>query len=322
MNLLASLVSDPAMAFLARGLDVNSAAELLGRALGRKVAVTALHVVRHKPGRRSLIEYELASGEKFVGKVRAKGANNTAFDVLQRLWNSGFNDDAPDRIRVPQPFAIIAELKMILLRKEPGQPTTDFLVRKSGLDVAARVADVAHKLHTSRVTPTKTHSIADELKILDERLAHASQLCPEWSQRIAKVRGGCHQLAATLGSVQSTSIHRDFYPAQVLIDGPAARDCCVLDLDSFSLGDAALDIGNFIGHLAELGLREHDSAGSFAEQEEAMVKRYVELAPAVSRERIEVYRLLTLARHIFISTQFPERQHATERLLEYCERKF
>jgi aminoglycoside phosphotransferase (APT) family kinase protein len=89
----------------------------------------------------------------------------------------------------------------------------------------------------------------------------------------------------------------------------------------FSLGDPALDIGNFIAHLSELGLREHHRAEFFSDREEALVNRYVELNPGISAGAIKTYRTLTLARHIFISTQFPERRHATERLLAWCERE-
>ena len=69
------------------------------------------------------------------------------------------------------------------------------------------------------------------------------------------------------------------------------------------------------------GLRKHASADVFCDREQAMVERYLQLSPATSPAAIGIYRLLTLARHIFISTQFPDRQHSTERLLEYCEQQ-
>jgi hypothetical protein len=318
MNLLASITADPAMAFLQPGLDGKSVSPMFSRALQRNVTVVGLRALRHKPGRRCLIEYQFASGETLIGKVRAKGTLTAVFELLTRLWNSGFNDAAPDGIHVAQPIAVIPELRMILLRKEPGRPAADILPGGDGMAVARRLAHVAHKLHTSPVIPTKTHTTADELNLLDERLQQASQIHPQWDRRIDAVRAACRQLASTLPVSTPAPIHRDFHPGQVLIQ---ANRFCLLDLDLFSLGDPALDIGNFIAHLSELGLREQDRAEFFSDREEGLVNRYVELNPAISREAIQVYKSLTLARHIFISTQFPDRRKATERILSWCERK-
>jgi hypothetical protein len=317
MNTFASLVADPAMAFLQPGLDAKSVSPIFSRALGRDVIVVALGPLRHKPGRRCLIEYQLASGETFIGKVRVKGTPTAVFDILTRLWNSNFNDAAPDGIRVAQPLAIVPELRMILLRHEPGRLAADVLPENGGVALAARVAEVAHKLHACSISPAKTHTLDNELDLLDQRLAHASQVHPQWRPRIEAVRAGCHQLASTVRVAIPAPIHRDFHPGQVLVE---LNRCCLLDLDLFSLGDPALDIGNFIAHLCESGLREHGCAEFFSDREEALVNRYVELNPGISREAIQVYRSLTLARHIFISTQYPERRHTTERLLAWCER--
>jgi hypothetical protein len=318
MNFLASITADPAMAFLQPGLDGQSVSPTFSRALQRNVTVVALRALRHKPGRRCLIEYQLVNGEMLIGKVRAKATPTAVFDILTRLWNSGFNDAAPDGIHVAQPLAVIPELRMILLRKEHGRLAADILPGSDGMAVARRLADVAHKLHTSPVMPTKTHTVGDELNLLDQRLTQASQIHPQWGRRIDAVRAGCHQLASTLRISTPVPVHRDFHPGQVLVE---VNQYCLLDLDLFSIGDPALDIGNFIAHLSELGLREHDRVEFFSDREEALVNRYVELNSAISREAIQVYKSLTLARHIFISTQFPDRRKATERLLSWCERK-
>ena len=42
---------------------------------------------------------------------------------------------------------------------------------------------------------------------------------------------------------------------------------------------------------------------------------------ALVREAVRAYTTLTLARHIYLSTQFSERTHTTEHLLELCEQR-
>jgi hypothetical protein len=42
-----------------------------------------------------------------------------------------------------------------------------------------------------------------------------------------------------------------------------------------------------------------------------MMDRFLELEPGVDRQRLEVYRLVSLARHVSISTRVPDRQSFT-----------
>jgi hypothetical protein len=320
-DLLASVASDDALQFLRPALDSKSAGEIISKVLNCPAAVRNLRVIRHKPGRRCLIEYEIADPEPLtlIGKVRAKGANSATFDLLKNLRNAGFDDRAPDGIFVPEPIAVVPELRMILLRKEAGVPASELLTNHGAAAIAERMADVAYKLHRCGITPARTHDLNEELRILEERLGQAALIHPGWSERIARVVNKCRDLAKVAVNSHVTCIHRDFHPGQVLLDGTR---CCLLDLDLFSLGDPALDVGNFIGHIAEFALREHGSAEVLAELEKAVAERYVQISGAARRvENIQVYRFLTIARHIFISTQFPERRKATDRLLEYCEQR-
>ena len=113
-------------------------------------------------------------------------------------------------------------------------------------------------------------------------------------------------------------IHRDFYHDQVIIDGSRVY---LLDLDLFAMGDPALDMGNFIGHLDEYALRKLGSADALAEQRKEIIDRYVQMAGEELRPRIHIYSLLTLARHVYISTLFADRTSFIERILSHCEER-
>ena len=93
----------------------------------------------------------------------------------------------------------------------------------------------------------------------------------------------------------------------------------LIDFDLFCAGDPGLDVGNFLGHVTEQSLREHGKAGALAGAEQALEQRFVELAGENVRASVSAYTTLTLARHVYLSTQFPERQKFTEQLLELCE---
>ncbi|MFV2068317.1 MAG: phosphotransferase family protein, partial [Pirellulales bacterium] len=113
-------------------------------------------------------------------------------------------------------------------------------------------------------------------------------------------------------------IHRDFHPGQVLVDG---EGLVLIDFDLYAHGDPGLDVGNFAGHLIELALRKTGDPTALDDRVEAMVQRFIECSGEQVRFSVAAYTLLTLVRHIYLSTQYPDRNHTTERLLELCERR-
>ena len=52
-----------------------------------------------------------------------------------------------------------------------------------------------------------------------------------------------------------------------------------------------------------------------------MEDRFVQLSGEATRAAVQAYATLTLVRHIYLSSRFPERAHLTERLIELCERR-
>ena len=125
-------------------------------------------------------------------------------------------------------------------------------------------------------------------------------------------------LAASLPSVIPCPVHRDFHPGQILVDGDRLW---LLDFDLFSLGDPAVDVGNFLAHITELSLRHFGDERHLASVEQEFVNSYVALAGEEVRPRLAVYAALTMARHVFISTQFPDRRAFTERILNLAEER-
>lgn len=326
------IIHDRKMGFLKQVLDPYDVqhlfeAHLISATSGLKsIQLRAIRVRRYKPERRCLIEYDVAVEGNYgrsetitlLGKIRAKGLNPASYQVLQFLWHNGFNDTSHDGISVAEPVGLIPEFQMWLQRKMPGVVATELLDSSQGVALASRIAEAARKLHLAKANVDHFHSIFSEMDILHERLARVVLLKPSWEKRINQLLDGCGRLSAAQRAPAARGIHRDFYSDQVLVH----RDrLYLLDLDLYCLGDPALDIGNFIGHITEYSLRNMGDATGLSDREQALEDRYVELVGEASRQPVHVYTLLTLVRHIFLSTQFPERQGFTEALLELCEKR-
>ncbi|PSR16852.1 aminoglycoside phosphotransferase, partial [filamentous cyanobacterium CCP3] len=102
----------------------------------------------------------------------------------------------------------------------------------------------------------------------------------------------------------------------------------LVDLDLCCQGSPAVDIGNFVAHITEQSLRETGDADALSDRETMLKMAYLDLtcrsdqdseAIDALRREIELYTVLTLVRHLHISTRIPNRRPYTEPLLELCE---
>lgn len=323
--------ADPQMTSLALALDPLVAKKELKRRLPRlsgsgRLRLKAIRVTRYKPSRRCVIEYDVevqrpegaVQVRTLIGKVRARRFGNEGFRMLDDIWKAGFDDNSLDGISVPEPLGVISRLQMWFQHKVPGETATTLLAGPRGVPLASQIAEAAHKLHRAGVPTDRRHGMADELRILHECFAKLQVSKPEWSERLARLGIACDRLGASVPEPIACGIHRDFYAAQVIV---APDRLYLLDFDLYCWGDPALDIGNFIGHMIEYALREIGCATALVEAERALEERFLELAGADSRQAVEAYTLLTLARHVYLSTQFPERMGTAENLLALCEHR-
>ena len=324
--------SDEKLAMLEGALDPSQIENHLKRCVlettgtERPTRLTAIRVKRWKPARRCLIEYDLestrASGQvqafTLVGKIRAKGVDAATSEILQRLRSAGFSDDSSDGISVPQPFGTIPALHMSLQAKVPGVQATDFLGGSQSGWLMKKIAQAACKVHRTEIHTNRLHTVADELRILHERLEWVQEVRPRWKQRLSAVLTLCDHLGASFRNAIPVNIHRDFYPDQILMDG---RRLWLLDFDLFCKGDPALDIGNFLGHVTEQSLRLTGDPFALAKDEAVLQEEFISLSGESRRPEVHGYALLTLARHIWLSMQFPDRRPFTLPLLELCEER-
>ncbi|MBD2242681.1 phosphotransferase [Nostoc sp. FACHB-888] len=317
-------VTDPKMPFLSAAIDPLEVQQRFTQYLPivENAQLQKIQVIRHKPGRRCLIEYELLNNYgqtiTLIGKIRAKGTDFNSYELQKSLWQTGFADDSADGISVPQPVGIIPEWQMWLQRKVQGAIATQFLTQTNTIFLAKRIAEVAHKLHQTNITPRRSHTMSDEMRILNERIPLVMQQYPEWKKRLEQILAASNHLGENTPEQKHCGIHRDFYPDQVIINGSRLY---LIDLDLYCEGNPAIDIGNFIAHIKEYSLRILGNSEALSDWETALTEKFIQLTSEEFKTSIESYVTLTLVRHIHISTQFLERRFSTEALLNLCEQR-
>lgn len=269
---------------------------------------------------------------ELLGKLRFKGADRHGFAVQKALYEHGF--DLP-WIAVPEALAILPEQRLWLQRRVPGTMASHLIRPGSDPGLSFRIGQALAALHRAGgqlqeaarngqspgatsppIDPTRRWTLEDELDMLHGRLEKATEARPAWAERIRALIPATRRLARRLPTTAPTGIHRDCYADQILVDGGRLT---WLDLDLFCLGDPALDVGNFVAHLMEDALRHHGSLHALQAHQQAFTDGFRQDAPHVDMTAIEGWTLLSLARHIQLSTQFDDRHTTTLPLLEYCE---
>lgn len=316
---------DSAMQFLADALDPARAGAALRRneILNENATVSGARMVRHKVGRRCLIEYELAADDKnavaVLGKARAKGLDRASFDLVCALRRCGFDEHSADGVAAPEPLGVVSEYHMWVQRKVDGVTAREALASADGPALASRLAEALHKLHRANLPTMRRHTATEEVAMLETLYDELARAMPQWSRRLSRLLEACRLSLASLPAPTFVGIHRDFYPDQVIVAGDLLY---LLDLDLYAVGDPALDAGNFLGHLTEYSLRTFGDGKAWADREQAFEERFIELTGANCRQAVRAYASATLARHVALSQRFPDRRHCTESLLEMCERRF
>src|SRR5207247_2408874 len=94
--------------------------------------------------------------------------------------------------------------------KVPGVVATRLLADARGVVLARRIAEAIHKLHQAGIPTHRRHTMADELRILRERLSLVAQMQPQWAERLEHLLDACDRLGASTPDPRPCGIHRDF----------------------------------------------------------------------------------------------------------------
>ena len=330
---------DPKMSFLYKALDPNYIAVLLLEMISttckplplNNICLSNINVLRYKPSKRCLIEYTIKYNNKnarpeflkLLGKTSYHSNDLTTYKLAQNLWNSGFDSKSSDLVSIPQPIGTIPEIKMWFQTKIPGKSPLESinLPGYDSIKLFKRIAFAIHKIHKKNIIVDKRkHTLSDEMRILEKRLTLVSEENPHWKYRLEDILKDCYNISKYLSYPKKTSIHRDFYHDQIIIDN---RDrIYILDLDLYCEGDPAIDVGNFKAHLDELFIRnENESNLFFSNLGKILIDQYLMLSNLTNRLSINIYEILSLVRHISISREFPDRKNSTEKLISVCKKK-
>ena len=288
------------------------------------MVLESAQLLRHKPGRRALIRYEVRQASRsmvsqpltVLGKLRFRKPDLQTPAMHDLLRANGLDESNPKGVAVPASLGVHAAGNIWFQAMVPGKELSIYLESDADTALFKRAGRALAVLHSTQVTSARTWSLQNEAEVLTKALDKAVVARPELEEKILALRSLSLRAFDSLPATSARLIHRDFYQDQLLMDGDRVW---ILDLDLVAQGDPAIDIGNFLAHIKEYALRRYGSVSALKSIEQAFLKGYACEGCAVDRKRISLLESLSLARHVHISTLFADRRHTTDALLTYCE---
>lgn len=312
---------DPELPQLATLLDPQGAAQALAAHQSLTV-VAPPKLRRHKPGRRALIDVTArdAAGDAtdYLIKTRAKRADHATPAYHAALRAAGFTEGGTGAFAVPEAWPGPPRLRAWSMRKVPGRTLTACLHPKAPVAPFRQAGRALAALHACHVEGVPRWTPEAEWDVLARALDHAADAHPGDSEALAGLRRAARIALDRVPKRPDVLLHRDFYPDQLLVE---ESRLWMIDLDLLAMGDRHVDVGNFLAHLDEQGLRDHGAVQVFYNHARAFLAGYQE-AGTLDMASVRVLRDVSLARHLHICDRIASRKPCYPKLLAELSRRF
>lgn len=280
------------------------------------IRLQTIRPIRSVTNRRCLVEYVLHNEDCVLGKARKKGLDLLAWQAQRQVFNAASRAESRlQRLRIAQLFGAIPDWNMWFQSRLSGDSINSQELLARDPDTVFGIGQALGELHQLNVQVERRHTIQNELEILESGMERVIEKRPNWTERIQTIQSACRDFLLKLSTDRETGIHRDFYPAQVVLDGDQVG---IVDLDLFAMGHPAIDVGNFVAHLMEAAVRLSGKTNSAAAHSEAFVAGYQSTALPLPPLDIEIMTFVSFARHIQISHRISDRRKSTRQLIRKC----
>lgn len=212
--------------------------------------------IRYRPGERHVLRYDISSlempagGGSLYAKLYSNAQDATrAFGIANRV--SDWLDANKHGLQGNRPAAISQADSVIFYPHAPGTPLSHQL-KRSRRWLSAQLQMIGNGLFTLHSGPEtlqadlKQNTFAREAKVVRRASEHIQVLLPETHSKILEIVDKLEEYYSYLPQEAPTFTHSDF-KADHLLTTP--QGLTLIDFDTCTLTDPALDIGKFLADL-------------------------------------------------------------------------
>lgn len=296
---------------------------------GRAFQVGGPEAVGYRAGRRCTIRYRVDVSESggahittipIVGKTHCDDRGRAIFKNLEQLWNWPSEDQGARPSITPRPIAYVPEYNVYFQELQGGLSLYEARVGEIRREFIARAGALLGALHTTGIVVDGAWSTADEIALIRKWCGHLGGLCGDLRAPSEELLSRIESRARRDGLDEADRViaHRDFYDKQVISGAETLR---FIDLDTMTMADPAVDVGNFLAHLYLRGLQWDRPADEVDGEAETFRAEYRGVNPGVGEGRVAFYTATTLFRLACLYAYRPEWRGLSPILLEACRRR-
>ena len=211
--------------------------------------------IRYRPGERHVLRYEISSPERGPGqRLYAKLYSNAqdaarAFGVANRVvdWLTANNQG----LQGNRPEAMSQEDGVIFYPHAPGIPLSHQLNRSrrwlaAQLQIIGRALASLHNGPETLQAELRQNTFTNEVKVVKRASEHIQVLLPDTYNKILEILDEAQGHYSQLPQEKPTFTHSDFKSDHLLT---TPQGLTLIDFDTCTLTDPALDIGKFLADL-------------------------------------------------------------------------
>jgi aminoglycoside phosphotransferase (APT) family kinase protein len=239
---------DPTHPRLVRLSSPRRVPELLSEAgVGHPAADWSVTAIRYRPGQRHVLRWTPSTGTPLFAKLYRHGEGAGAFRVANLVGDLLAGEDG---LAAARPLAYLAADDVVIYPLVPGRPLGADL--RPTPAVAAHLAQAGVFLRALHGAPAAAaaelppRSFADDVKEVDKAAGHVRFMLPEVGALLDDFIGRALELDRRLGHEAPVFTHGDYKADHLWGSG---RALTVIDFNTCSLADPALDLGKLMADL-------------------------------------------------------------------------
>jgi len=263
---IAAFPHDPDLPSLPLVVDPARLGPVLADALSRTTPDTSRRgarcrttLLRYRPGKRATLRVTfVGSTDAYVAK--AYHDPRKALSVADEAPALAGHAEGCGTLRIPATVAHLREHGLVVQRAVQGVPLEAFVGRslsapggvRIATDAMSRAGRALAELHAMPPATPRRRPVDDELARFGARAAGVAGADPRLGEALARLADRLRDAQTPLPDAVAGTVHGDFKPSQLLLDG---RHAVLLDLDHLAVSDQAGDVGTFLASLRQLALR-------------------------------------------------------------------
>ncbi len=188
-------------------------------------------------------------------------------------------------VRVPDPIRYDAQLRMAQFGWTSGQK-----ISLDNPNFAAQLELVAKALatfHNIELDDLKTFTHENEWHVVKRWTTLMNTIAPQHHSLLDSLSTMLHEASTHIDDDALATLHRDYYPAQLLMDGERIT---ILDLDTVARGHRCVDIGNFLAHLLlEIIANKSSAADTWPTHCQSFIRAYMDQGGTCRQHALTYY---------------------------------